>query len=82
MLGLDLRKASSWHLFRDFYEETEPGELDELANHIPKPEVYNKGIKPPPKMDKDTIGEHHFFDLLGRHPLAIILAAKLHASFY
>jgi hypothetical protein len=29
---------------------------------------------------KNKIGEHHLFDLLGRHPQAIILAAHLHRN--
>jgi len=54
----------------------------ELAKFIPEPLVYNDGRpSAPPEMDESNIGMHHIFDILGRHPLAIILAAKLHASF-
>jgi hypothetical protein len=83
--GLKRKKMSAWYLFREFYEKTNESELMDLCKHIPKEceLAYNEGVpqSEPHKMNENNVGDHHLFDLLGRHPLAIILAAKLHASF-
>jgi hypothetical protein len=40
-------------LFREFYEESHEGELQELADFIPEPLVYNNGR--PGDLEKITI---------------------------
>lgn len=85
--GLKDDQKLAWQLFREYYLEKSKDEIENLAklkpdqNKFPGAYLDARGKKISKlRYTKNKIGEHHLFDLLGRHPQAIILAAHLHRN--
>jgi hypothetical protein len=85
--GVGENKQDSWDLFIKHFGPIDRDEMIEFAQTLPEqskftaPYIDEKG-KPIQKLKYrvNRLGEHHFFDLLGRNPQAIILTALLRKS--
>jgi hypothetical protein len=80
MQGLIEDPQDAWKLFQLNYRKKYEKEVDDLKNYIPDPSVYRddcKGMGGKVNIGWNT-GKHNLFELLGRHPQAIIYASQFH----
>lgn len=85
--GLNVDNQDSWDLFHKHYRDITKEEKIDFSKTLPDIEKFKKPyrdehgkIKSKLKYKINKLGDHHFFDLLGRNPQAIILNALLRKS--
>jgi hypothetical protein len=77
--GLTDDPQDAWKLFKLNYRQKYEDEVIELGQYIPDPSVYREEVKVRNKVKIGyLLGKHHLFELLERHPQAIIYASQLH----